>query len=310
MQGHFQALVQAWNSVGAFCSERIDFVVGSPTYVVTFDPNEGICEIENKDITYHVRYGNLPTPIRSGYLFLGWYTAKSGGTKIEADSIVNIAENQTIYAQWIANTPVVNPAAGSGAVVDESTHFIYGLSAGVAQGCVAVTDGTAAYKYPTAKQAMGTGTVVNIYNNDNDLVDSYTIVVFGDIDGDSWYDGTDAYFVSMVANGLIGADALTDAQRMAADCNHDGVIDSADAAILEQAGLLLNQIDQNLPSEELQTNSVYWDYCSLIDQSVEIIEPEADEQPTADDPAPAVQNLFSRMMAIFTAILNWLLRIF
>ena len=214
------------------------------------------------------------------------------------------------YSNFQVNKPVYSPVItpiSDDIVINESTHFIYGLPVGVAQGCVAVTDGTASYEYPTAKQAMGTGTVVNIYNNDNDLVDSYTIVVFGDVDGDSWYDGNDAYFVNLVTNGMISPDALTDAQRMAADCNHDGVIDTVDTGILEQAGLLLNDIDQTAPIEELQTDSVYLEYCGLIDQSIEPIEP---DQPTQAEETPAAKTVLGWLKALFTVVLNWLLRIF
>ena len=227
---------------------------------------------------------------------------------ITSDSIVSITDNHTLYAQWIANTPVVNPAAGSGTVVDESTHFIYGLSAGAAQGCVAVTDGTAAYEYANATQVLGTGTKVNVYNNDNALVDSYTIVVFGDVDGDGWYDGTDAYYVSLLANGLIPQTALTAAQRAACDANHDGAIDEADVSIIEQAGLLLAQVDQTAPIEELQANSVYLEYCGLIDQNIEITEP--DQQTAVDEPQPTTQTVWGWLKALFTVILNWLLRAF
>ena len=257
----------------------------------------------------------LPTPTRTGYTFAGWNTKADGtGTNYAAGASYKPTANVTLYAKWTANPPVITPV--SGAAINSQTHQITGLtaggtSAGFEQNYVSVSGGSFAYEYPTAKQVMGTGTKIKVYNIEQTLVDTYTVVIFGDVDGDGWYDGTDAYFVRLVANGLIARSALTDAQRMAADCNHDGLIDSADVAILEQAGLLLNQIDQNLPSEEPKTNNVYLDYCSLIDQSIEIVEPEAEQSATDEEPAqPAAQNLFSRMMAIFTAILNRLLGIF
>ena len=155
---------------------------------------------------------------------------------------------------------------------------------------------------------MGTGTKIKVYDVEQQLVETYTIVIFGDIDGDGWYDGTDAYFVSLVANGLIPASALTEAQRMAADANHDGNIDAADVALLEQAGLLLNDIDQTATQEELKTNSVYLEYCSLIDQTVEIIEP---DQPTATaEPQPTTQNILDWFSDLFQIVLNWIYRIF
>ena len=80
---------------------------------------------------------------------------------------------------------------------------------------------------------------------------------------------------------------------------------AADAALLEQAGLLLSQVYQNMPPEELELNSIYLEYCSLIDQSVTITEP---EQPATEQ--PVVQNILAWFRTIFTVVLNWLLRVF
>jgi len=44
----------------------------------------------------------LPVPIRSGYIFNGWFTAISGGTQVgKADGIYVAVTNVTLYAQWI-----------------------------------------------------------------------------------------------------------------------------------------------------------------------------------------------------------------
>jgi prepilin-type N-terminal cleavage/methylation domain-containing protein/uncharacterized repeat protein (TIGR02543 family) len=44
----------------------------------------------------------LATVSRTGYNFTGWYTATSGGTKIENDTVVNLSSNPTLYARWDA----------------------------------------------------------------------------------------------------------------------------------------------------------------------------------------------------------------
>ena len=46
-------------------------------------------------------YGSLPTPVRDGYQFTGWYTKKSGGTKVTESTK---AKAGTLYAQWTAKT--------------------------------------------------------------------------------------------------------------------------------------------------------------------------------------------------------------
>ena len=44
------------------------------------------------------KYGNLPTPVRGGYKFDGWYTESVGGTKITSDMTVN--SDITLYPHW------------------------------------------------------------------------------------------------------------------------------------------------------------------------------------------------------------------
>jgi len=48
-------------------------------------------------------FSNLPTPIRDGYIFLGWYTGENGtGTKITSDTIIP-EEEAIYYGHWIDN---------------------------------------------------------------------------------------------------------------------------------------------------------------------------------------------------------------
>jgi uncharacterized repeat protein (TIGR02543 family) len=74
--------------------------------VVTFNPNGGTLASYNtsKSFTYKSTYYSLPTPSRSGYDFLGWYTKKSGGSKITSSSKVTIKGNKTFYAHWKVQT--------------------------------------------------------------------------------------------------------------------------------------------------------------------------------------------------------------
>lgn len=69
-------------------------------YTVTLNTNNGSGQNPCKSVTYGAAYGNLPTPKRDGYTFKGWYTAASGGTKIESSSKVSNASDHTLYAQW------------------------------------------------------------------------------------------------------------------------------------------------------------------------------------------------------------------
>ena len=45
-------------------------------------------------------YGELPTPMNSGYAFLGWFTEPNGGEQIRPTDMVTVMDDQTVYAHW------------------------------------------------------------------------------------------------------------------------------------------------------------------------------------------------------------------
>ncbi len=84
--------------------ETFTFTVpaSTTTYAITFNPNGGSLSSSNagKTVTSGSTYGTLPTPVRNGYKFEGWYTGTSSGTKITSSTKVEITSNQTLYAHW------------------------------------------------------------------------------------------------------------------------------------------------------------------------------------------------------------------
>ena len=69
------------------------------SYTLTFDANGGKVSPASRKVRYGAKYGDLPTPTRSGYTFDGWYTAKSGGSKVSGDAVMG-AGDVTVYARW------------------------------------------------------------------------------------------------------------------------------------------------------------------------------------------------------------------
>lgn len=67
------------------------------TYTVTFDPNGGEVEPTSKTVTFDAAYGELPTPTRENYRFVGWYL---NGVRVTKDTIVKTAANHTLLAGW------------------------------------------------------------------------------------------------------------------------------------------------------------------------------------------------------------------
>ena len=62
----------------------------------TVDPAE-------KTVKSGEAYGDLPTPVRDGCEFKGWFTASLGGSAVTADTVVGRTYTHWLYAQWKAS---------------------------------------------------------------------------------------------------------------------------------------------------------------------------------------------------------------
>ncbi len=86
---------------------EIDKTISNKTYhalylghkiTITFDPNQGIVDVPSKDIELGGEIGSLPTPTRTGFIFVGWFTEASGGTIVTETTTFN--SSTTIFARW------------------------------------------------------------------------------------------------------------------------------------------------------------------------------------------------------------------
>ena len=87
----------------AYVAIYIYYTVEAPetpaTYTVSFDANGGSVTPASAVTGADGKLASLPTPARSGsYSFDGWYTAKSGGTKITTSTV--FTADTTVYAHW------------------------------------------------------------------------------------------------------------------------------------------------------------------------------------------------------------------
>ncbi len=69
-------------------------------YTVYFDANGGTVSKDSKTVTYGSTYGTLPTPVRSNYTFDGWWTTRSGGSRVRNTTEVTKKADHTLYAHW------------------------------------------------------------------------------------------------------------------------------------------------------------------------------------------------------------------
>ena len=98
------------NQVKATCTVTL------ASYLVTFDANGGKVSRESTAVTIGKPYGTLPTPNRTGYSFDGWYTEKTGGTKVTETTTVGNDPPTKLYARWTANNYLVALDANGGKI--------------------------------------------------------------------------------------------------------------------------------------------------------------------------------------------------
>lgn len=90
-------------------------------YTVTFNANGGSVSPSSATGT-NAGGVSLPTPSRTNYSFLGWYTASSGGSYVGGGgSTYYPTSTTTIYAQWQINTYTVTWNANGGSVSPSSS---------------------------------------------------------------------------------------------------------------------------------------------------------------------------------------------
>ena len=148
-------------------------------YIITFDANEGNVDLTTKKVIYKDTYGDLPTPTREGYDFVGWFTEKIGGTEVKNSTKVDISSNQTIYAHWTVKSyevTIIN--LGYGTVAPTKVSIDYGGS----NTFTIIPDDDSGYYYAieqltctngyTTNAKTGEGLygnhMITIYNNNND----------------------------------------------------------------------------------------------------------------------------------------------
>ena len=76
-------------------------------YTLTFDANGGTTNVAYKNIHYGDYYGDMPTPVRKGHTFKGWYTEKTGGELVTSSDKYLLDSDSTLFAHWSINSYTV-----------------------------------------------------------------------------------------------------------------------------------------------------------------------------------------------------------
>lgn len=144
----------------------------------------------------------------------------------------------------------ITAVTGSGCVVSSENKIIYGLKTGITEtqfeSNYVHLNTDARFVYMPASGILGTGTRVDIEDNNTKVIlETYTIVIFGDVNGDGNIDSIDAGNIVDHENYLMNWDPVADAAYIkAGDLNGDGNVDSMDAGIAVDVENYLMAINQ------------------------------------------------------------------
>ena len=194
------------------------------------------------------------TPEKEYYVFLNWDNVPA----------VMPANNITIVPVFERVPVKLIPMAGSTTVIDRDNMVIYGLRERLTEELLLGTyldvegDGYITIT-PVADRCYGTGTIVDLYDNvTGEKLETYVIVVFGDLNGDSRVNSTDASMADdeafrltswssqtkYVDGALVENPDYNPYRTMAADLNKDGKVNATDASDISNTSIGISLIDQ------------------------------------------------------------------
>lgn len=171
----------------------------------------------------------------AGMLYFGTTTS---GTKIT--SIPENVENVNLESAS-SSIMIVDGGAelvakdGKSPVIDNENKYVYGITPGtdietyftVKNGALELVANSAGYK-------NGTGAIINIKNSGGIVVDTYTVIIFGDVNGDGEITAND---YANIKDATLGKTIDGEANNVAGDVNGDNSITANDYANVKDAAL-------------------------------------------------------------------------
>ncbi len=116
------------------------------------------------------------------------------------------------------------------------TGYIYGVEPEYGETWDSVFEivGDGDYEFIETENGAGTGSVLNVLDLDGNIVESYVLVIFGDVNGDAMVDGSDSFDINlhdayMYENSADGMRFDLAYMSFAADVNCDTMVDGSDS---------------------------------------------------------------------------------
>lgn len=169
-----------------------------------------------------------------GMLYFG---ATTSGTTITSipENVENIdVENASKSATIVTGGVDLVAKADMPTVIDNTNKYIYGITAGDSvEDYIQVNNGSYELVANSSGYTNGTGATVNVKNSSGTVVDIYTVIIFGDVDGNGIVDGTDNLSIMQyVADSNVNS--LEGFQLWASDLDASGETDGTDGLTIMQ----------------------------------------------------------------------------
>ncbi len=135
----------------------------------------------------------------------------------------------------------------SSAVIDMDNKVIYGLTTGIdsVDDYITVANSDCLIDYEVTSKGFGTNTILNVIMDD-EIVETYKIIIYGDVNGDGIIDTADSDMIVDIGNYVLPQwDPVTDAAYIkACDLFRDGIIDENDCVVLKDVQNYTLNLDQ------------------------------------------------------------------
>ena len=185
--GIYTCTVDLFNAYGSLRSAPVTVYVTGPM-TIYLNANGGAIGNKSINCTCGRPFGALPVPVWDGYVFDGWYTQRTGGEHITAESIVGTGNATTLYAHWSEEVPETTAATVTTTVTTTTT--------------TAATETTVTEQPDTppllaAPQAAGAGDL----NSDGKCDAADAVLIYRIIAEDSSYQPTEEELLRADVNG-------------------------------------------------------------------------------------------------------------
>lgn len=182
---------------------------------------------------------NANAKVEAAYTAESWVNLETALAAAEAvydddtalQTEVNSVRVELMKAMRGLKIAYIAPATNKNTVIDNENMLIYGIEPNSTNIETFVT-GTNGYTISCAASIIGTGTTVDVKDAKNNTVATYTVILFGDVNGDGIIDYDDADAVEIYVNDGNSSGFSSTAGMIAADLDWNDTIDYDDIDIL------------------------------------------------------------------------------